>query len=224
MNYENFRPGFNKPTIITGQQYGIKVSVELDHSDTNIDELFDAFQTLVIGLGYHESAWKQWIIDRAADYYEEDNESAKDMGMYDPSPELKKAFEDWQNKAPKVNQEEEDAFFGPYDADEKRMDIIGQNGNEGLHYDYNATLDQDKERYRATQEDEDEFDDYGQRIHPTFEWGDEPEDDKLFDGDEYRANSELIEGKKKYDKALKALTKKQKQNDSSKKKKRNTNG
>ena len=50
----------------------------------------------------------------------------------------------------------------------KRMDIIGQNGNDGLHY-------------RATEEDESEFDDYGKRIeHPTFEWGDEPEED--YDG------------------------------------------
>ncbi len=74
MGYENFKTGFNKPTIITGQQYGTKVSVELDHSDTDIDELFDAFQTLVIGLGYHESAWKQWIVDRADEYKEEEAE------------------------------------------------------------------------------------------------------------------------------------------------------
>lgn len=235
MNYENFKPGFNKPTIITGQQYGIKVSVELDHSDTDIDELFDAFQTLVVGLGYHESAWKQWVIDRADEYNEEDNESAKDMGMYEPSADLKKAVEDYVASLPKVNEEEEDNFFGPYDSDEKRMDIIGQNGNEGLHYDKYTTkcycghtdkcdcAPEDDDRYRATDEDEAEFDDYGQRVvRPTFEWGDEPEDN-WFDGEEYKPNEELIEGKKKYDNALKALTKKQKQNDN-KTKKRNTKG
>ena len=81
---------FLKPTIITAQQYGTKVSVEIDHSDTDIDELFDAFQTLVVGLGYHESAWKQWIVDRASEYYEEDNESAKDMGRVWTSTELEK--------------------------------------------------------------------------------------------------------------------------------------
>jgi hypothetical protein len=74
MGYENFKTGFNKPTIITGQQYGTKISVELDHSDTDLDELMDAFQTLVIGLGYHESAWKQWIVDRADEYKEEEAE------------------------------------------------------------------------------------------------------------------------------------------------------
>ena len=65
---------FKKPTIITAQQYGTKVSVELDHSDTDIDELFDVFQTLVVGLGYHESAWKQWIVDRADEYRNEEFE------------------------------------------------------------------------------------------------------------------------------------------------------
>ena len=45
---------FMKPTIITAQQYGTKISVEVDHSDLNLDEMMDAFQTLIIGMGYHE--------------------------------------------------------------------------------------------------------------------------------------------------------------------------
>lgn len=72
MNYENFKQGFDKPTIITAQQFGTKVSVELDHSDTNIDELFDAFETICIGLGYHADSWKSWIMDRADEYREEE--------------------------------------------------------------------------------------------------------------------------------------------------------
>jgi hypothetical protein len=95
MGYSNLKAGFNKPTIITAQQYGTKVSVELDHSDTDIDELFDVFQTLVVGLGYHESAWKQWIVDRADEYKEEEIENAVDMGIYQPSPELRKAAEEY---------------------------------------------------------------------------------------------------------------------------------
>ena len=88
MNYENFKSGFNKPTIITGQQYGTKVSVELDHSDTELDELMDAFETLVIGLGYHPDSWKQWIVDRADEYRETDSEELKEKygpGSLDPS-------------------------------------------------------------------------------------------------------------------------------------------
>jgi hypothetical protein len=82
---------FLKPTLITAQQYGTKVSVEIDHSDTDIDELMDAFHTLVIGLGYHDSAWKEWVVDRADEYKEEAAEEA----MYEPSPELRKAAEEY---------------------------------------------------------------------------------------------------------------------------------
>ena len=123
---------FIKPTIITAQQYGTKVSVEIDHSDTDIDELFDAFQTIIVGLGYHDSAWKQWIVDRADEYKEEAAEEA----IYEPSPELRRAAEAYVN------------LLSEQDIAERRMDIIGQNGNEGLHY----GIDSD-----------DEFDDYGAR-------------------------------------------------------------
>ena len=92
MNYKS-TTDFIKPTIITGQQYGTKVSVELNHSDTTFDELMDAFHTLVIGLGYHDSGWKQWIVDREDEYKEEAAEEA----MYEPSAELRKVAEQYVN-------------------------------------------------------------------------------------------------------------------------------
>jgi hypothetical protein len=76
---------FIKPTIITAQQYGTKVSVEIDHSDTNLDELMDAFQTLIIGLGYSDTSFKSWVLDRADKYRE------TEIG------DLKKALTEWQN-------------------------------------------------------------------------------------------------------------------------------
>lgn len=88
---------FKKPTIITAQQYGTKVSVELDHSDTDIDELMEAFHTLVVGLGYHESGWREWITERAYEYKEEEIENAVDRGLYEPSPELRRAAEEYIN-------------------------------------------------------------------------------------------------------------------------------
>ena len=78
MNYENFKQGFNKPTIITAQQYGTKISVEVDHSDLTLDEVMDAFQTLIIGLGYHESSFKSWVLERADEYNETDAEDLKE--------------------------------------------------------------------------------------------------------------------------------------------------
>ena len=76
---------FIKPTIITAQQYGTKVSVEIDHSDTNLDELMDAFQTLIVGLGYSDTSLKSWVLDKADEYRETDTE------------DLKKALTEWQN-------------------------------------------------------------------------------------------------------------------------------
>jgi predicted SAM-dependent methyltransferase len=76
---------FIKPTIITAQQYGTKVSVEIDHSDTDLDELMDAFQTLIVGLGYHQTSFKNWVLDRADEYRETDNE------------ELKEKLTEWQD-------------------------------------------------------------------------------------------------------------------------------
>ena len=200
MDYENFKTGFNKAAIFTAQTYGTKTTVEVDHSDLSLDEVMDAFQTLIIGMGYHENSFKNWVKERAEEYIETDAE------------ELKEKLEAWKFEDDDIvlrhgyeNREElENDFFGSYDESEKRMDIIGQNGNEGLHY-------------RATQEDEDEFDDYGARIvtDSSFEWGDEPEED--YDGqfndwknETPEDNLELKEGYKKYKKALKTLSAKQK--------------
>ncbi len=128
MNYNKTVADFTKPTIITAQQYGTKVSVEIDHSDTDIDEIFDAFQTLIVGLGYHESSWKSWILDRADEYREENSEnefedlerasltdfakwSENDKNIFfdglinsiEPNSELKEAAKDFELKVRKNN-------------------------------------------------------------------------------------------------------------------------
>ena len=211
MNYENLKQGFNKPTIITAQQYGTKVSVEIDHSDTSIDELFDAFQTICIGLGYHENSFKNWITQRAEEYIETDAEELKEkleawkfesddndvrhsFGEWSKDSEghedYSGQFKDWAGETPIEDDE---------DTSNKRMDIIGQNGNEGLHY-------------RATEEDEAEFDDYGARIvtDSSFEWGDEPEDDNLFEGDEWKSNENLKAANERYKSEVKKVNTKKK--------------
>ena len=175
-----FKTGHDKASKFTAEQYGTKVSVEVDHSDMDLDEVMDAFQTLLIGMGYHENSIKNWVIDRADEYRETDAE------------ELKEKLDAWKF-------ENDDDFFA--DWDEQRMDVIGQNGNEGLHY-------------RATEEDESEFDDYGQRIEKDrvgFEWGDEPEDeDNLFEGDEWKANENLKAANERYKSEVKKMSNKKK--------------
>jgi hypothetical protein len=185
----------NKPSKFTAETYGTKISVEVDHSDLSLDEVMDVFQTLIIGMGYHENSFKNWVIERANEYNETDAEDLKEKlqawKFEDDDIVLRHGYE---------NREElENDFFGTYDSEaEKRMDIIGQNGNDGLHY-------------RATDEDEDEFsNDGGFDGKPHFEWGDIPEDDNLFEGDEWKPNQKLVEANERYKSEVKKMKAKQK--------------
>ena len=158
---------FIKPTIITGQQYGTKVSVEINHSDTDIDELFEAFKTIGVGLGYHDSTWKQWIVDRADEYKEEEIENARDMGMYEPSPELRRAAEEYVKL---MSEQQIDEALAEHNADEEAdWDVTL---NDGLEED--GWTEELEEQYWKEQcpepfatpeelEKDGEFDDYGQR-------------------------------------------------------------
>jgi hypothetical protein len=194
----------NYPTIITAQQYGTKISVEIDHSDTDLDELMDAFQTLIIGLGYHQNSFKNWVIERAEEYNETDAEELKEKldawKFEDDDNDLRHRYLKDSEGYESLDELEND-FFGGLDIDEKRMDIIGQNGNEGLHY-------------RATDEDEAEFDDYGMRIPEDrvgFEWGDEAEDDEnLFEGDAWKISQKLIGANERYKSEVKKMNSKKK--------------
>jgi hypothetical protein len=217
----NFTTGFNKPSIFTAQTYGTKTTVEVDHSDLSLDEVMDAFQTLIIGMGYHENSFKKWVIERAEEFIETDAEDLKEKleawKFEDDDNELKHRYA-FEGKGYESLDELENDFFGPreesnIDAEaemrkyaeeemekeaERRMDIIGQNGNEGLHY-------------RATDEDESEFsNDGGFDGKPHFEWGDIPEDDNLFEGDEWKPNQKLVEANERYKKEVKKMNAKQK--------------
>jgi hypothetical protein len=162
----------------------------------------DAFQTLIIGMGYHENSFKNWVIERANEYNETDAEDLKEKleawKFEDDDIVLRHRYLKDSEGYESLDELEND-FFGGYDESEKRMDIIGQNGNEGLHY-------------RATQEDEDEFsNDGGFDGKPHFEWGDVPEDgEDLFEGDEWKPNQKLAEANERYKSEVKKMKAKQK--------------
>ena len=202
----------NKPSKFTAETYGTKISVEIDHSDLTLDEVMDAFETLIIGMGYHADSLKNWIIDKADEHRETDTENLKEKleewKFEDDDNELRHHNSFWQGyEASKKDSEGyesmdelENDFFGQIDESEKRMDIIGQNGNEGLHY-------------RATDEDEDEFsNDGGFDGKPHFEWGDEPEDDDLFEGDSWVANEKLVQANERYKSEVKKMNSKKRNN------------
>jgi hypothetical protein len=215
----------NKPSKFTAETYGTKIKVKIDHSDLSLDEVMDAFQTLIIGMGYHENSFKNWVIERANEYNETDAEDLKEKleawKFEDDDIVLRHRYLKDSEGYESLDELEND-FFGPMDDSEgnernidaveemrkyaeeemeKRMDIIGQNGNEGLHY-------------RATQEDEDEFSkDGGFDGKPHFEWGDEPEDDEnLFEGDEWKPNQKMAEANERYKSEVKKMKSKKRNN------------
>jgi hypothetical protein len=191
----------NKPSKFTAETYGTKIKVKIDHSDLSLDEVMDAFQTLIIGMGYHENSFKNWVIERANEYNETDAEDLREKleawKFEDDDIVLRHRYLKDSEGYESLDELEND-FFGGLDIDEKRMDIIEQNGNEGLHY-------------RATQEDEDEFsNDGGFDGKPHFEWGDIPEDDNLFEGDEWKPNQKLAEANERYKSEVKKMNSKKK--------------
>lgn len=126
-----------KPAIFSAQTYGTKTSVEIDHSDLSVNEVMDAFQTLIVGMGYSLDFWKEWIMETAAEYQKEEDEKWNDVN------DVKASMEQDEQRYENLRHSTVEA--------EKRMDIIGQNGNDGLHYssdnfeDYQNQNDEDDE-------------------------------------------------------------------------------
>ncbi len=179
---------FSQPTILTGKQYGTTITIELDHSDTSIDEVMDGMLTIVKGLGYLDTTVNEWIKDKCKDIYDDEHQIVKDSLADDWFDEKELPTECWCGSRercdcisePNDNDEytdwnDEDV---DWDWDEDRIDIIGQNGNEGTHY--GLATDEDIEECELNDKphfdwnddvdiiwfDEDEFDDYGMRKIP----------------------------------------------------------
>jgi len=154
----------NPPAKFTATMYGKTVTIELDHSDFDLSELMEIFKGLTIASGFEMSSWNNVIKNTASQIYDEEHEIVKEALNTDGDEDM---FKDLRHGYLKDSEgyestdELENDFFGTYNSDEKRMDIIGQNGNEGLHY-----------------EDDTKLKDY-KGIHitrPTFDWDSETND------------------------------------------------
>ena len=172
MNNRTSIRDFVKPTIITAQQYGTKVSVELDHSDTDLDELMEAFHTLVVGLGYHESGWKQYIVDKADEYKEEEIENAVDMGIYEPNAELRRAAEEYVKM---LSEKQIDEALAEHNIDEELISDFDSTLNDGLNeIDWTEEMEEQYWKEQCpepflTPEELEKYDDYGQLKTPKKE-------------------------------------------------------
>ena len=209
----NFTTGFNKPSTFTAQTYGTKTTVEVDHSDLSLDEVMDAFQTLIIGMGYHENSFKNWVTERAVEYNETDAEDLKEKleawKFEDDDNDIRHRY--LKDSEGYESDELENDFFGP----EEEVDWNEEEQKAISYEEWHRNRDKMAEStYRATEEDEDEFsNDGGFDGKPHFEWGDEPEDDgDLFEGDSWIANEKLIEANERYKSEVKKKMNSKKRN------------
>jgi hypothetical protein len=136
--YNTKVPDNRKPTILTAKHYDIKISVEFEYSDVSLDEVMDGFQTLLLGMGYHTDGFKQWVMERADEYREEDfNErysfdnslqSERDSETFfdaitnppHPTEAAMKAVENYVNS---LSESDIDEAFAQHNADEEGIEF-----------------------------------------------------------------------------------------------------
>lgn len=85
---------FAKHAVFTAQIYGTKVTIEVDHSDLDLDELFDVFRSIALSHGFSEDGFNKQIIEMA-DVLREDEDD-----MFKPNQALREAFENYKANMP----------------------------------------------------------------------------------------------------------------------------
>ena len=156
----------NPPSKFTATMWGKTITIELDHSDIDLNELMDIFKGLAIASGFEMISWNNVIKDTASEIYDEEHEIVKD--------------------ALDTSDDDDNDFFGSWGSVEEesvneRMDIIGQNGNEGTHYDEDANVwgDNDEEDCGCINYELDTPTDEYKGIYssrPTYDWDNETND------------------------------------------------
>jgi hypothetical protein len=66
---------FNKPTKFSVTSYGRTTTIEVDHSDVDMEEFLDIVKVLAMGMTFHEDTFKRGIIELAEMYKSEEFEN-----------------------------------------------------------------------------------------------------------------------------------------------------
>jgi hypothetical protein len=59
-----------KGTIFIGESYGVRITVELERADIDIEDAFNAFSTILTGLSWSNEQIENWIIGKAQELEE----------------------------------------------------------------------------------------------------------------------------------------------------------
>jgi hypothetical protein len=54
-----------KGTIFIGESYGVRITIELDRADIDIEDAFNAFKTILTGLSWSNEQIENWIKEKA---------------------------------------------------------------------------------------------------------------------------------------------------------------
>jgi len=116
----------NQPSKVSATQWGKTVTIEVDHSDTDLLELIEMFKGLAVGLEYSESSWRSVIKDLASMYEEEDTE------------DLKHKLNDWKEDdsidsfVRGLNESQIDAALAEHNRDEEDIELWHTTNSDGL--------------------------------------------------------------------------------------------
>lgn len=86
---------FIKPTTFTVKNYGKTITIEIDHSDIDLNEVMETFEALTIGMGFSKNGFRDWVKEMGDVYTEEDEED-----LYQPNQNLKDAAERYKANFP----------------------------------------------------------------------------------------------------------------------------
>ena len=81
-----------KPTTFTVKHYDKTITIEIDHSDIDFNEVMEVFESLTIAMGFSKDSFRDWVKEAGADFTEEDEEE-----LYQPNQALKDAAEKYLN-------------------------------------------------------------------------------------------------------------------------------
>lgn len=116
-----------QPSKISATQWGKTVTIEVEHSDTDLYEFMEMFKGVVVGLEYSESSWRNVIKELGALYAEEDGEEDEDEGDFPNS--VKNEFYDFlstdeqiENYIANLPEEDIDAALIQHNKDEEDLE------------------------------------------------------------------------------------------------------
>jgi hypothetical protein len=64
----------SKPTTFTAKHYDKTITIEIDHSDIDLNEVMEVFESLTIAMGFSKDGFRSWVKEMADVYAEEDTE------------------------------------------------------------------------------------------------------------------------------------------------------